>query len=197
MLKILITIFLSLLMSTFFIFIEHIYAKDITTFTDEDLQKYHSKSSLDTERVDEPQTSEQNNDKMGTIESPQEQTVESKINVSEAEKNVIVSHCIQIWHRYKTALSKGDIEGALQDVSDNSKESFRNALQSKRTAEQLGTIEAESIENTIARFKMSAKVKLRPDDSIPPGYSVGDSIVVDAYVVFIKDPHGKWKIDFY
>ncbi len=125
-------------------------------------------------------------------------TIKTNRIVCDADENIIVSQCKQIWHRYKTSLSKGDIEGALKYVSDDSQESFRSALQSQRRAVHLGEIRLEEyVRNNIARFKMSVKFKLLPGDDIPPGYSVGDFIESKGYVVFIRNRAGEWKIDFY
>ncbi len=129
-------------------------------------------------------------------ESIKETTIKAK-GVSEAEKNIIIRQCIQAWQRYRTAISKRDIERALNDVSNKSKEEFRNVLQYQMKNVDLGDIKAENIEDTIARFNMTVTTKLQPDDDIAPGYLVGDSIVADGYVVFIRESDGSWKIDFY
>ena len=118
--------------------------------------------------------------------------------VTDAEKETIVIQCTEIWHQYKASLSEGDIEGALKHVSESEKEYFRYALQSQQRAVHLGEIDLEYVRNnSVARFKMLVKAELMPGDDIPPGYSVGDTIESEGYVVFVRDPAGKWKIDFY
>jgi hypothetical protein len=116
-----------------------------------------------------------------------------------AEERSIITQCTLVWQNYKSAISRGDIEKALEYVSDNSKEQFKFALQSdKRRIVQLGNITTlESLKNNIAEFRTSVEFKLSEVDDIPPGYSVGDSIKSEGYINFIKDSSGKWKIDFY
>jgi len=129
--------------------------------------------------------------------SSQDHAIKLKGAISETDKNIIIKQCSQTWQRYRTALSKGAIEEALKNVSNKSKEEFRAILQYQGSAVELGDIKAEDIKDNIARFSMPVKTRLRPGDSIVPGYSIGDSIVVDGYVVFIKESDGSWKIDFY
>ena len=117
--------------------------------------------------------------------------------INNPEERTIITQCTQTWRLYKTALSKGDIEEALKNVSDNSKSSFRNALQSQRRDVRLGEISFESLRNNFARFKMTVQAKLASGDDIPPGYSPGDLFKSEGYVVFVKDSGGEWKIDFY
>ena len=127
----------------------------------------------------------------------EDSSVKTSKTINNAEEKIIITQCTQIWQRYKAALSKGDIEEALKDVSDNSKDSFRYALQSQSRAVHLGEISLEYIRNNIARFKMIVQAKLISGDDIPLGYSVGDYIESEGYVVFAKNSAGEWKIDFY
>jgi hypothetical protein len=123
--------------------------------------------------------------------------VKTTNSINSAEGELISTQCIQIWQRYKAALSKGNIEDALKYVSDNSKEEFQAALQYQRRSVHLGEITLENIKHNVARFKMLVKFKLIADDDIPPGYSPGDYYESEGYVVFKKNSGGEWKIDFY
>lgn len=156
-----------------------------------------SKSLPGAGRIDEPRINQQNTLKTKSNKAPQDQANKARRKLSDSEKNNIISQCAQVWHRYRIALSKGDIEGALKEVSSNSKETFRDALQYARKPEHFGDIRAADIEENIAQFNMTVRDKLRPGDDLSQGHSVGDYIEVESYVNFIKDPTGNWKIDSY
>ncbi len=126
-----------------------------------------------------------------------EKTIKTKKTISKKEITNIERMCKQVWQRYKVALSKGDIEGALKEVSNNSKDTFRYALQYGRKPEHFGEIRAADIEENIAQFNMTVKDKLLPGDDLSGGHSVGDVIEYEHYVNFVKERNGAWKIDFY
>ncbi|HUO76097.1 MAG TPA: hypothetical protein VMU21_00840 [Thermodesulfovibrionales bacterium] len=188
---------LILLLSSLFLFISHISAEDVPTFTDDDLKKYGGKSSRGIWNSDQSQIPRQTSHEGQRGDLAQEQANKSNRKLSDAEKNDIISQCTQVWHRYRNALSRGDIEGALKEVSSSSIEAFRETLLYGRKPGHFGEIRAADIEENIAQFNMTVKDKLRPGDDLAEGHSVGDYIEFEHYVNFIKEPTGAWKIDFY
>jgi hypothetical protein len=128
----------------------------------------------------------------------EDRIIDKTKTINSEEEKLLITQCTQVWQHYKAALSRGNIEEALEYVSDNSKEGFRAALQYQRRSVHLGEItRLDNIKNNVAQFKMLVKFKLISDDDIPPGYSVGDTMESEGYVNFTRDSSGNWKIDFY
>ncbi len=181
---------LSFLSGVLILFAGHIYADDVPTFTDGDLEKYGGPSGSQREQTDKikrparvaaptPETEDHEKDKL-TSNDAGELSTQLKEEIDREVKS--------IWQAMKISLVNKNIDKAIEYYHDETKQKYRDMYSAfgdklPQLARELEDIQPIYIKENEAKYRLISKE------------SYGGKVVDITYpVYFVKDSNGSWKI---